>query len=78
MNMLVQTTAEAVALATAREKRRRNEHAASEAPTPSDYTQVAGIMIPTKRRVFPRGPDGQALTSEPITVSIDLSEIAFT
>ena len=44
----------------------------------SDYTQVAGIMIPTKRRVFPRGPDGQALISEPMTVSIDLSEIAFT
>jgi hypothetical protein len=43
-----------------------------------DYTEVAGIMIPTKRRVFPRGSDGQALTSEPITVSIDLSEIAFT
>jgi hypothetical protein len=44
----------------------------------SDYTQVAGITIPTRRRVFPRGPDGQALTSEPVTVSIDLSEIAFT
>jgi hypothetical protein len=44
----------------------------------SDYTKVAGIMIPTKRRVFPRGPDGQALTNEPITISIDLSEIAFT
>jgi hypothetical protein len=26
----------------------------------------------------PRGPDGHALTSEPITVSTDLSEIAFT
>jgi hypothetical protein len=44
----------------------------------SDYTQVAGIMIPTRRRVVPRGPDGQALISEPMTVSIDLSEIAFT
>jgi len=44
----------------------------------SDYTQVAGIMIPTRRRVFPRGPDGQALTSEPTVITIDLSEIAFT
>jgi hypothetical protein len=44
----------------------------------SDYTKVAGIMIPTRRRVFSRGPDGQALTTEPVTISIDLSEIAFT
>src|SRR6202035_3254589 len=43
----------------------------------SDYTQVAGIMIPTKHRIFPRGPDDQAL-NEPLLVSIDLSEIAFT
>jgi diketogulonate reductase-like aldo/keto reductase len=44
----------------------------------SDDTQVAGIMVPARRRVFPRGPDGQALISEPMTVSIDLSEIAST
>ena len=43
----------------------------------SDYTQVAGIMIPTKHRIFPRGPEDQAL-SEPLLISIDLSEIAFT
>jgi hypothetical protein len=43
----------------------------------SDYTKAAGIMIPTKHRIFPRGPDNQALT-EPLLVSIDLSEIAFT
>jgi hypothetical protein len=43
----------------------------------SDYTQVAGIMVPTKHRIFPRTPDGQAL-EEPLLVSIDLSEIAFT
>jgi len=41
-----------------------------------DYTQVAGIMIPTSHRIFPRQPDGQAL-SEPLLVSIDVSEIAF-
>jgi hypothetical protein len=43
----------------------------------SDGRQVAGIMVPARRRAFPRGPDGQALISEPMTVSIDLSEIAF-
>jgi hypothetical protein len=42
----------------------------------SDYTQVAGIMIPTKHRIFPRAPDGQAL-GEPLIVSIDVSEVAF-
>ena len=43
----------------------------------SDYDDVAGIRIPTKHRIFPRNPDGRSLT-EPLIVSIDLSEIAFT
>jgi hypothetical protein len=43
----------------------------------SDYTKVAGVMVPTTHRIFPRQPDGQAL-SEPLLVSIDISEIAFT
>jgi hypothetical protein len=43
----------------------------------STYAEAAGIMIPTKHRIFPRTPDGQAL-AEPLVVSIDLSEIAFT
>ena len=43
----------------------------------SDYTEVAGMMIPTKHRVFPRAPNGEAL-EEPLIVSIDLSEISFT
>ena len=43
----------------------------------SDYTQVAGIMVPTKHRIFPRNPDGQSL-AEPLVVSIDVSEIVFT
>nr|WSY53609.1 hypothetical protein OG999_28190 [Streptomyces sp. NBC_00886] len=42
----------------------------------SGYTQVAGIMLPTKHLIFPRTPEGQALT-EPLLVSIDLSEITF-
>jgi hypothetical protein len=43
----------------------------------SDHDNVAGIKLPTRHRVFPRNPDGQSLT-EPLVVSIDLSEIAFT
>jgi hypothetical protein len=42
----------------------------------SGYTRVAGIMIPTSHRIFPRTQDGQAI-SEPLIVSIDLSEVAF-
>jgi hypothetical protein len=43
----------------------------------SDYVEVAGIMVPTRHRIFPRQPDGQSLT-EPLLVAIDLSEISFT
>ena len=43
----------------------------------SDYADVAGIRLPTTHRIFPRTPDGQSL-AEPLIVSIDLSEIAFT
>jgi hypothetical protein len=43
----------------------------------SDYVEVAGIKLPAKHRIFPRTPDGQSL-AEPLVVSIDLSEIAFT
>jgi hypothetical protein len=43
----------------------------------TDYTKVAGIVVPTSHRIFPRQPDGQALR-EPLLVSIDVSDIAFT
>jgi hypothetical protein len=43
----------------------------------SDYDDVDGIKLPTKHRIFPRTPDGQSLT-EPLIISIDLSEIALT
>ena len=42
-----------------------------------DYTKVVGILVPAKCRVFPRGSDNQSL-GEPLVISIDLSEIAFT
>lgn len=41
----------------------------------SDYTTVSGIRFPTKRRIYPRTPDGHALP-EPLVVSIDLHDIA--
>ncbi|RKT10320.1 hypothetical protein B0G69_7684 [Paraburkholderia sp. RAU2J] len=40
----------------------------------SDYTTVSGIHFPTKRRIYPRTPDGKSL-SEPLVVSIDLHDI---
>jgi len=40
----------------------------------SDYVSVEGIAIPTRRRIFPRQEDGQAM-SEPLVVSIDLDDI---
>ena len=43
----------------------------------SDYIDVAGIMVPTTHRIYPRAADGQALR-EPLLVSIDMSEVAFT
>ena len=42
----------------------------------ADYRDVAGIMVPTAHRIFPRSPDGTPL-AEPLVVSIDVSEIAF-
>lgn len=40
----------------------------------TDYVEVQGIKLPTKRRIFPRGPDGQAM-AEPLVVSIDIDQI---
>jgi hypothetical protein len=57
--------------------RRRDQRRHERAHYVSDYDEVAGIRLPTKHRIFPRTPDGQSL-AEPLIVSIDLSEIAFT
>ena len=43
----------------------------------SDYQEFNGIIVPTKRRVYPMQPDGQKV-SEPLLVSIDMCEISFT
>jgi hypothetical protein len=43
----------------------------------SDYTEVGGIKVPTKHRIFPRESAGGP-PSTPLLISIDVSEIAFT
>ena len=42
-----------------------------------DYQEFSGLMVPTRRRVLGRQPDGTA-APEPFIVTIDLSEVAFT
>ncbi|WP_431244425.1 hypothetical protein ACQ9BO_08970 [Flavobacterium sp. P21] len=41
----------------------------------SDYIEVQGIKVATKRRVYVRLEDNTPLLPEPLLVSIDLSEI---
>lgn len=40
----------------------------------TDHVEVEGIRFPTRRRIFPRQPDGMALDA-PLVVSIDLDDI---
>jgi len=42
----------------------------------SDYIEVQGVRVPTRRRAYVRGPDNLPLT-DLIMVSIDISEVAF-
>jgi hypothetical protein len=42
----------------------------------SEFKEFSGVMVPTKRRVFGRQPDGKA-APDPLVVSIDLSEVEF-
>ncbi len=39
-------------------------------------TEVSGIVVPTRHRIFPRQPDGSSPLA-PLVVSIDISEIEF-
>ncbi|AKU93821.1 hypothetical protein AKJ09_00485 [Labilithrix luteola] len=41
-----------------------------------DYQEVAGIMVPMRRRVYMPGPDNKPMP-EPVIVSIDLSDVRF-
>lgn len=42
----------------------------------SDYAEVEGFQLPTRRRVYPRNPDG-SLQAKLIIVEVDLSNYAF-
>ena len=42
-----------------------------------EYHKVSGIMVPTRRRVLGRRPDGTP-TPDPLIVTIDLSNVEFT
>ena len=41
-----------------------------------EYKEFSGILVPTKRRVFGRKPDGTSV-QDLLIVSIDLSEVEF-
>lgn len=43
----------------------------------SDYIDISGIKVATKRRVYARLEDNTPLTPEPLLVAVDLSEIKF-
>lgn len=41
-----------------------------------DYREFSGVMVPTRREVFPRQPDGRP-APDPLLVSIRLSDVEF-
>jgi len=43
---------------------------------PSAYREFGGIMVPTRRRVYVRRPDGSP-GLDPVSVVIDFSHVAF-
>jgi hypothetical protein len=42
----------------------------------SDYRDVSGVMVPTKRRVFSYDDEKRKIP-EPLLIAIDIREIAF-
>ena len=43
---------------------------------PSEYREFDGIMVPTRRRVYVRNPDG-SLVLNPVSVAIDVTDATF-
>ena len=41
-----------------------------------EYTEAGGIRLPSKRRVYTRGPDRRPIV-DMLMVSIDISDVAF-
>ena len=44
---------------------------------PSDYREFDGIMVPTRRRVYVRNPDGSPQL-DTVSVAIDIADVTFT
>jgi hypothetical protein len=44
---------------------------------PSRYRQFDGIMVPTRRRVYARNPDGDPIPNS-VSVAIDVTDVTFT
>jgi hypothetical protein len=43
---------------------------------PSEYREFNGIMVPTRRRVYVRNPDGSA-ARDSVSVAIDVASVTF-
>jgi hypothetical protein len=43
---------------------------------PSEYREFDGIMVPTRRRIYVRNPDGSPIL-DPVSVAIDVTDAAF-
>jgi len=43
---------------------------------PSRYREFDGIMVPTRRRVYVRTPDGSPVR-DPVSVAVDVTNAAF-
>jgi hypothetical protein len=44
---------------------------------PSDYQEFDGILVPTRRRVYVRNPDGSPVC-DPVSIAIDVTDVTFT
>lgn len=43
---------------------------------PSRYREFDGIMVPTRRRVYVRSPDGSPVR-DPVSVAIEITNVTF-
>ena len=43
---------------------------------PSEYREFGGIMVPTRRRVYVRNPDGSAVLDS-VSVAVDITDVTF-
>jgi hypothetical protein len=43
---------------------------------PSEYREFDGVMVPTRRRVYVRNPDGSPIRDS-VSVAIDVAHVAF-